>query len=261
MDTWTHGARTHHQSQLVIQSPPPGYCRRVDFEGKIMGGCQGAHRDSWLAKTRLVSRIYLNVLQLDVTFSWNCHVRWTKKNVFMGCVIAIMVSWQGRWQTIVLGHPTTSWSLVFLHPQNIPKNTEPQEVFECIGSVWQALALVRFFGSLLTTFTTAFGNALRAFHGCTGHRSLSCQDVDLPGLQVGICESVECVCGFFSLTWDITWYHLATDSKRNMMFFLDTTLNFLDFMVTTYGLWGAFSRNGCNVRCSKSSNIPSPKII
>ena len=40
-----------------------------------------------------------------------------------------------------------------------------------------------------------------------------------------------------------------------MIFVLDTTLNFLDFMVTTYDLWGAFSRNGCNVRCSKSSIV------
>ena len=43
MDTWTGNTDTRperHSSSL-----PPGHCRRVDFKGKIMGGCQGISSD------------------------------------------------------------------------------------------------------------------------------------------------------------------------------------------------------------------------
>ena len=63
--TWTRGrgARTHHQKA----SHPVTFQVLAEewiVKAKITAGCQGIRKDSWLAKTRFVWRMYLSDLHM-----------------------------------------------------------------------------------------------------------------------------------------------------------------------------------------------------
>lgn len=184
MDTWTGSTDTPPEGQS--SSHLPGSCRRVDCEGENHGRVPGDSQRFMAGKNEVCLKDVSKWPPYDVTFSWSCHICWTKKWIFIGV-----------FETMRHRKTAFCW--------RVDKRQRLYFLFSTSNCIWDALRVGNIAG---------IGWHV-AFHGCIGHHCLFCQDLGLPGLQAGMCEkwNIWRDCGVLMDIFSNLEYHLTLYSN------------------------------------------------